>query len=213
MLSNASGRRGRVLVLGRRSRLVAESLGLVLRNAGVPASVVDRAETVGGFDSVAAVLVCDDDGARLLTSILFTVPDIYRDVPVVALHGVRVARADVRLPLTADRDDLLRSLGVVAPTVAGSLGRRLERLTTRRARNGLEVTARLTSRESEVVALLVEGAHNYAIAAKLNISVNTVRTHVQNILAKLGVNSRLEAAGLAAAQLRHVGMSAGTKVS
>jgi two-component system nitrate/nitrite response regulator NarL len=55
----------------------------------------------------------------------------------------------------------------------------------------------LTSREREVLALLVEGADGGAIAARLGISRNTVRTHVQSILTKLQVHSRLEAATFA----------------
>jgi len=52
----------------------------------------------------------------------------------------------------------------------------------------------LTSREKEVLLLLSEGANNAAIAQSLVISPQTARTHVQNLLAKLGMHSRLEAA-------------------
>jgi DNA-binding NarL/FixJ family response regulator len=52
----------------------------------------------------------------------------------------------------------------------------------------------LTRREREVLALLAEGTDNDAIAQRLVISPETARTHVQNVLHKLGVHSRLEAA-------------------
>lgn len=55
----------------------------------------------------------------------------------------------------------------------------------------------LTDREREVLALLAEGCTSEGIAGQLGISRNTVRTHVQSILAKLGVHSRLEAAAFA----------------
>lgn len=55
----------------------------------------------------------------------------------------------------------------------------------------------LTPRELEVLELLVEGANGQSIARSLGISPNTVRTHVQNVLMKLQVNSRLEAATFA----------------
>lgn len=55
----------------------------------------------------------------------------------------------------------------------------------------------LTSREREVLELLVEGASGQRIAHTLGISPNTVRTHVQNVLTKLQVRSRLEAATFA----------------
>ena len=53
---------------------------------------------------------------------------------------------------------------------------------------------RLTRREREVLALLARGAGNVAIAEALVISPETARTHIQNVIAKLGVHSRLEAA-------------------
>ena len=55
----------------------------------------------------------------------------------------------------------------------------------------------LTPREYEVLTLLVEGAGATQIAERLGISRNTVRTHVQSILTKLQVHSRLEAATFA----------------
>ncbi len=55
----------------------------------------------------------------------------------------------------------------------------------------------LTPREREVLALLAEGRTNPQIAAALFISVKTVGIHVSNVLAKLGVTSRVEAAAVA----------------
>ena len=55
----------------------------------------------------------------------------------------------------------------------------------------------LSSREREVLELLVRGASGAAVAERLGISRNTVRTHVQGILTKLQVHSRLEAATFA----------------
>lgn len=55
----------------------------------------------------------------------------------------------------------------------------------------------LTPREREVLELLVEGASGQSIARSLGISPNTVRTHVQSVLTKLQVRSRLEAATFA----------------
>ena len=67
-----------------------------------------------------------------------------------------------------------------------------------RERSGAELLAdQLTTREVEVLQLLAEGATSAQIAEKLDVSPNTVRTHVQGILSKLQVHSRLEAAAFA----------------
>jgi NarL family two-component system response regulator LiaR len=57
--------------------------------------------------------------------------------------------------------------------------------------------AQLTRREREVLALVATGLSNQAIADQLVLSLHTVRTHVQSILAKLGLHSKLEAATFA----------------
>jgi DNA-binding NarL/FixJ family response regulator len=57
--------------------------------------------------------------------------------------------------------------------------------------------SRLSHRERQVLAELTDGLDGDAIAARLFISPQTVRTHIQNVLAKLEVHSRLEATNLA----------------
>jgi two-component system, NarL family, nitrate/nitrite response regulator NarL len=63
----------------------------------------------------------------------------------------------------------------------------------------------LSDRELEVLGLLAAGWSNLRIAQEWHVSVATVRTHVQNLLVKLGVHSKLEAVAFA---FRH-GMTAG----
>jgi two-component system nitrate/nitrite response regulator NarL len=55
----------------------------------------------------------------------------------------------------------------------------------------------LTDREREVLTLLVEGASGVEMAERLFLSPHTVRTHVQNLMTKLQVHSRVEAAAFA----------------
>lgn len=64
-------------------------------------------------------------------------------------------------------------------------------------RHAVLLGQQLTEREREVLALLVDGASGADIAERLTISTNTVRTHVQSVLTKLQVHSRLEAATFA----------------
>lgn len=59
------------------------------------------------------------------------------------------------------------------------------------------LASHLTAREMEVLELLTTGLDGPAIARRLGVSRNTVRTHVQSILNKLQVHSRLEAAAFA----------------
>jgi NarL family two-component system response regulator LiaR len=55
----------------------------------------------------------------------------------------------------------------------------------------------LTEREREVLALMVEGLNNTQIAGRLAVSPSTIKSHVSNILSKLGAESRTEAVTLA----------------
>ncbi len=55
----------------------------------------------------------------------------------------------------------------------------------------------LSAREREILGLLVNGHSNRRIAEECFLSLNTVRTHVQNVLVKLGVHSKLEAVAFA----------------
>lgn len=55
----------------------------------------------------------------------------------------------------------------------------------------------LTERERDVLKLMIEGLNNTQIAGKLTVSPSTIKSHVSNILAKLGVASRTEAVTLA----------------
>ena len=65
-----------------------------------------------------------------------------------------------------------------------------------------KLLARLTARELEVLAHLADGASRQRIADQMQVSSNTVRSHLQNLMGKLGIHSTLEAAAFA----RRVGL-------
>ncbi len=54
----------------------------------------------------------------------------------------------------------------------------------------------LTGRERQVLEALVRGVSTGEIATELGVEVSTARTHIQNVLVKMGVHSRLEAAAM-----------------
>lgn len=92
-------------------------------------------------------------------------------------------------------DELARAVRALAqggaalePAVAAKL---LERMAE--AERGEELSAR----ELEVLRLIVVGSSNKAIASQLNLSENTVKSHISHIFGKLGVQSRAEAVAVA----------------
>jgi DNA-binding NarL/FixJ family response regulator len=73
----------------------------------------------------------------------------------------------------------------------------LARLLPRLGGTGRVGAATLTEREREILGLIAQGLSNAAIAERLVVSVNTVRNHVANLLAKLGARSKLEGLSIA----------------
>jgi DNA-binding NarL/FixJ family response regulator len=84
----------------------------------------------------------------------------------------------------------------VSPKIAGALIERLSNLARMfsRVEHNMDGDVRLTSREMEVLQFIGEGLTNQEIAARLVVEVGTVKNHVHNILEKLQVSSRDEAA-------------------
>jgi DNA-binding NarL/FixJ family response regulator len=106
------------------------------------------------------------------------------------------------VPRTASSNDLIRALKDVLrdevrcpPLIAATLMRRLATLaaTAQPASTTLGV---LTDREQEVLELLADGLPNKVIAARLRIQPATAKNHVHNILHKLELNGRMQAASM-----------------
>jgi DNA-binding NarL/FixJ family response regulator len=98
---------------------------------------------------------------------------------------------------TSPLDELVTAVRAAAAgeiTVSSDL---LARLLNRLHHQHQRPSDELTAREREILQLIAEGLTNGAIASRLFISVNTVRNHVQSILAKLDAHSKLEALSIA----------------
>ncbi|TMR00299.1 response regulator transcription factor [Actinomadura soli] len=86
--------------------------------------------------------------------------------------------------------------GWIPPDLLGEVLRRLLR-DGGEQNGGARLLAGLTPREREVLQCMVDGLGRAEIAERLGLSANTVRTHTQNLLAKLDMHSALEAITLA----------------
>jgi DNA-binding NarL/FixJ family response regulator len=105
------------------------------------------------------------------------------------------------VPTDASLDTLLQSLRAIAadqtlcsPRVTRFLFSRLADQAERQERLRLRDLPNLTRREHEILALIEHGCSNKEIAVRLCIELQTVKNHVHNILEKLQLHSRREAA-------------------
>jgi DNA-binding NarL/FixJ family response regulator len=145
-----------------------------------------------GVDGIeAARVICAQTDCRALMLTTFDQDDYVYD----ALYG----GASGFLLKDVRRDDLVHAVRVVAAgesLLAPTVTRRLIcDLTARRPREGT-ASARLdvlTARERETLKLLGRGLSNAEIAVALVVSEHTVKTHVSNVLTKLGLRDRVQA--------------------
>ncbi len=87
------------------------------------------------------------------------------------------------------------------PGQTGQVLRLLLRGPDREQDEGTQLLSALTDREREVLVCLAEGTQRRDVANRLHMSPNTVRTHLQNLMGKLGVHSAIEAVALTRSQL------------
>jgi DNA-binding NarL/FixJ family response regulator len=117
-------------------------------------------------------------------------------LPIMLLSGVRTESLDSVVAFLLGADDY-----ITKPLEIEEFLARVHRSITRSAASASQQRNRsskdLTPREQEVLRLLSLGLSQKKIAERLVISSKTVATHIQRILAKLGVHSRAEAVALA----------------
>jgi DNA-binding NarL/FixJ family response regulator len=113
-------------------------------------------------------------------------------LPIVFVSGQRTESLDRVAGLLLGGDDYL-----VKPFAPDELLIRVHKLIRRAAPFSAAAGPRLTTRELDVLRLLADGLGQDEIAERLFISAKTVATHIEHILAKLGVRSRAQAVALA----------------
>ncbi|GHF45462.1 DNA-binding response regulator [Streptomyces mashuensis] len=140
----------------------------------------------------AARVVCAESDTRAIMLTTFDQDDYVYE----ALH----AGASGFLLKDVRRDDLVHAVRVVVAgdsLLAPSVARRLVAdFTSRKPAPEPEAAARLrvlTPRERQTLVLMGRGLSNPEIAAEMFVSEHTVKTHVSNVLAKLGLRDRIQA--------------------
>jgi two-component system nitrate/nitrite response regulator NarL len=194
-------------------RLYREGLdGALSRRDGI--AVVATASTIAeGIDAAGAhapaVVIIDIamrdslSGVRALTAsaphakiVAFAVDEQASDIAAYAEAGIAGY-----VPCEASIDDLvatiesvIRGEAVCSPRVAGALFKRIAVLAA--DARPADAFGSLSRREHEILALIRSGLSNKEIAVRLTIEVATVKNHIHNVLTKLHVGSRAQAASL-----------------
>ncbi|MFI6735925.1 response regulator [Nonomuraea sp. NPDC050451] len=141
----------------------------------------------------AARIVCAESGCRVLMLTTFDLDDYVYDALRAGASGFLLK--DVR------RDDLIHAVRVVAagesllaPSVTTKLiAEFTSRAAARPAVPPSERLAVLTAREQETLRMIARGLSNAEIAQAMVVSEHTVKTHVSNVLTKLGLRDRVQA--------------------
>jgi DNA-binding NarL/FixJ family response regulator len=144
------------------------------------------------MDGLAATRAIKDEcpQVRVIVVTMHENPDYLLEALKAGAAGYVLKDATQRVVVGAVRQ-VLRGESLLNAEVATRLLRRLAEASARPHEAPL---AQLTPREVEVLRLLAQGLTNREIAARLIVSVGTVKVHVERILAKLGVSDRTQAA-------------------
>ena len=94
----------------------------------------------------------------------------------------------------------VRGEAALTPALGGRMLEEFRRLSRQEREVALDESTSLTQREQEVLSLAAQGATDQEIAEALTISIHTVKSHMRNILSKLQLGHRYEAAQYALRQ-------------
>ena len=150
------------------------------------------------------VVIADYDHAMRLASAGFRTPSSPLDSARILTLTSNDREADIREAIEAGIHGYVLLGGPLSELVEGvtTVANGMRYLCHSVARRMADSLSResLTSREVEVLRLVVAGASNKAIAKQLYISVGTVKSHMSAIMTKLGATCRTQAAGIAASR-------------
>jgi DNA-binding NarL/FixJ family response regulator len=141
-----------------------------------------------GLEATRRIIADETVAARVLVLTTFDRDDY--------LFEALEAGASGFLLKTASPENLIEAVQVLArgdALLAPAVTRRVIERFTRSARPVVRTDVDLTEREHEVLSLMARGMSNAEIAAEIFVGEATVKTHVSNVLVKLGVRDRVQA--------------------
>jgi DNA-binding NarL/FixJ family response regulator len=141
------------------------------------------------------------------------VQSVKKDFPAIKIIGMGLAPtqtdilefvqagADGFIMKNASVEDVIKTIRAVSVgdtilphQMTGSLFSQVTEHALLKGKRNLKMAIRMTQREKEIIALIVDGMSNKQIGIRLNIATFTVKSHVHNILEKLALHSRLQIA-------------------
>ena len=136
-----------------------------------------------GAEQAIRQILCTSPSSKILVLTMYDEPRLVRKLLMLGAHGYLVKNA-TREELVAAVRTVHRVEDRIVLSVSRSTAARLE---------GSEQSV-LSNRELEILLLIARAMSNSQIASRLHISEGTVKRHLTNIYAKLGVSSRADAA-------------------
>ena len=173
----------------------------IVAEAATGKEAVEKAQECNPDVILLDIRMPDGDGLSTLEKLRAVVPDSYvvmlstYDNPTYIARAVALGASDYVLK-GSSRDDLVSTILTAAagesPSRSGELRRIASAMKVRQVIDDDEVP--LTQRETQVLRHVALGLSNKEIGRSLEISVETVKEHVQNILRKIAVSDRTQAA-------------------